>query len=502
MKMKKSRLSLMALLLAASILPSCKKDDENNVEIKGEDLPFLFNGTEIGNGNKEFEINGKYTLPKGVYTMKGFVYITKGSELTIEPGTVIKGDTKTMATLIVEPGGKIYAQGSKSEPIVFTSSKEPGQRKPGDWGGVIICGYAQNNLGKQLIEGGPRTEHGNIEGFVKNDDNSGIFSYVRLEYPGYPFDTDKEINGLTMGSVGSGTKIDHVQVSYCNDDSFEWFGGNVNCKNLVAYHGWDDDFDTDNGFSGKLQFLLGVRNPKIADTSISNGFESDNSSTSQGTPYTSPVFSNVTLVGPVAQASDFENSSSYIRPGDINLNPNNGSKTGVFQAAMQVRRNSHLNCFNSVAIGYPVGLIIENDKSSTTQTWADNGDLKLKNLVFANMTIMGSDKNKSFLDQYSADASTMDETKESFSSTFFKNIANNNRYFESVNDLKLVQPNSTLSNPSYAPQSGSPLLSGADFSDPLLSSGFEKVSYIGAFASTSDNWMEGWTNFDPQNTVY
>ena len=340
--MKRISISLFALILAASSFTSCKNDDENIDDSSSNDLPFLYNGNEIGNGDREYEINGKYTLPKGTYLMKGFIYVTKGSELTIEPGTVIKGDTETMGSLIVEPGGKIYAQGTKTSPIVFTSAKEPGQRKPGDWGGIIICGYAQNNLGKQLIEGGPRTMHGNVEGFVDNNDNSGVLSYVRLEYPGYPFDTDKEINGLTLGSVGNGTKIDHVQVSYSNDDSFEWFGGSVNCKYLVAYHGWDDDFDTDNGFSGNLQFLLGVRHPKIADTSLSNGFESDNSSTSQGEPYTNPIFSNVTLVGPVAQADNFVNSAEFIKPGDVNLNPNNGSKTGVFQAAMQVRRNSRL----------------------------------------------------------------------------------------------------------------------------------------------------------------
>lgn len=107
------------------------------------------------------------------------------------------------------------------------------------------------------IEGGLRTEHGGND----NADNSGVLSYVRVEFAGNPFDTDQEINGVTFGSVGSGTQVDHVQVSYSNDDSFEWFGGSVNCKYLVAYHGWDDDFDTDNGFQGKCSFVweYGIR---------------------------------------------------------------------------------------------------------------------------------------------------------------------------------------------------------------------------------------------------
>ena len=98
------------------------------------------------------------------------------------------------------------------------------------------AGKAKNNQTEQQIEGGPRTKHGGAD----DADNSGTLSYVRIEFAGYPFQKDKEINGLTLGSVGSGTEIDHVQVSYSNDDSFEWFGGTVNCKYLVAYKGWDD----------------------------------------------------------------------------------------------------------------------------------------------------------------------------------------------------------------------------------------------------------------------
>lgn len=99
--------------------------------------------------------------------------------------------------------------------------------------------------------------------------------YVRIEFAGYPL-WSQTINGLTFGGVGSGTEVEFVQVSFSNDDSYEWFGGTVNAKHLIAYKGWDDDFDTDFGYTGKLQFLLSVRDKNIADTSDSNGFESDN----------------------------------------------------------------------------------------------------------------------------------------------------------------------------------------------------------------------------------
>lgn len=502
--MKTFRLLAKTLFVASMVILTACSDNDNNDDNNGgggsSTEQILFgDGTQIGNGEQEFKIKESHTIKKGTYVLKGWVYVEEGATLTIEPGTIIKGDKDTKAALIIKRGGKISAQGTASSPIIFTSNQAKGSRKPGDWGGVIILGKAKNNSSVMTVEGGPDAEHGGSD----DTDNSGVLSYARIEFAGYPFKEDQEINGLTLGSVGSGTKLDHIQVSYSNDDSFEWFGGSVNAKYLIAYHGWDDDFDTDNGFSGKLQYLLAVRHPKIADTSLSNGFESDNNkdgTTSE--PVTSAVFSNVTFIGPIGQDASFANTTQYITGGT--LNPNNGSKLGTFQAAMQIRRNSRLNCFNSVAVGFPVGLILDNEKGAT-QTAATNGNLKLQNLFFAGMTILGSDINKKYLDQLSTDGKTIaDETKESFSSSFFKLAANNNKSYANISDLKLKQPNSLVASPSYAPSTGSPLLNGAVFTDALLQSGFDKVTYAGAFASdaTSDDWTAGWANFDPQNTTY
>lgn len=510
-KVKLTSLFFTMTVCVASMMVSCS--DKNNPE----DVPnpdgnnellenvLLFKAedgtmTQLGNGDQEFEMpKGKYTLKKGTYHMKGWCYVADGVELTIEPGTVIKGDKETKAALIVERGGKLYAKGTADAPIVLTSEQAPGSRRPGDWGGLIICGKAKNNGVEKQIEGGPRTKHGGQD----DADNSGIISYVRVEFAGYPFKEDQEINGITFGSVGSGTQIDHLQVSYSNDDSYEWFGGTANGKYLVAYHGWDDEFDTDNGFSGKLQFLLSVRHPKLADTSLSNGFESDNDADgSTKEPFTTCTFSNVTFVGPIGQAADFVNTSDYINGGD--LYPNNGSKMGTFQAAMQIRRNSKLSCFNSVAMGYPVGLLLDNQKG-TTQTWATEGELKLNNIYFAGMTVVGSDVNKSWKDQYSTNGKDEDAGKKSFSHEFFLAQAGN-KYFETITELGLNQPNSMAASPNYGPKSGSPLLGHSDlFGDAKLNdSFFDKVDYIGAFKSDSeaDNWLKGWTNFDPQNTAY
>lgn len=442
-------------------------------------------GTVIGNGDQEFVFTGKQTLKKGTYLLRGWVYIANGAELTIEPGTIIKGDKETKAALIAERGGKLIAKGTQAEPIVFTSEQEPGSRKPGDWGGIILCGSAKTNQGEQQIEGGPRTKLGGQD----DDDNSGVLSYVRIEFAGYPFQKDKEINGLTLGAVGRGTQVDHVQVSYSNDDSFEWFGGTVNCKYLVAYKGWDDDFDTDNGFSGNVQFGLALRDSRLADTSQSNGFESDNCADGAAVePYTAATFSNITFVGPKVLDSQFQNTSDYITGGTYN--PNNGSALGKFQAAMQIRRASRLNCINSVALGWPIGLIVDGEKGSTVQASKD-GLLKLQNIVFAGMDAIGTDANKVYEDVLydAAEKTVLDASQPSYSHTFFLAQVGN-QYFDTWATL--------VGSDGYTPIAGSPLLTGASFTG---FSGFDAVSYLGAF-SGSDNWMSGWTNFDPQNTAY
>lgn len=507
MKMDKFKLyGCLGIMAMALTMNSCSDDDNSGTTQSGVNWTtnggikacdhLLFtadgdanvndNGTQIGNGDQEFVFTGKQTIKKGTYILKGWVYIADGAELTIEPGTVIKGDKQTKASLIAERGGKLIAQGTATEPIVFTSEEAKGNRRPGDWGGIILCGKAKNNKSEMQIEGGPRTKHGGND----DADNSGVLSYVRIEFAGYPFQTDQEINGLTLGSVGSGTKIDHVQVSYTNDDSYEWFGGTVNCKYLVAYKGWDDDFDTDNGFSGKVQFGLSVRDSKIADVSQSNSFESDNNADgSNSEPHTSAVFSNMTLVGPMATDASFINDASYINGG--NYYPNNGSSLGKFQAAMHIRRDTHLNCFNSVAIGWPIGIIIDNEKGDT-QGAATAGNLKLENIWLANVNAVGTDFNKIYVDGlYNYETKQVDESQPSFSSTFFK-AQSGNKFYEAATGW--------FDTTGYIPTSGSPLLSAAAFTNSLLS-GFDQVSYIGAFAA-GDTWLDGWTNFDPQNTDY
>ena len=220
--------------------------------------------------------NVTWTADK-IWRVNGFVRVQDGGVLTIEPGTLIIGDRESKGTLIVQMGGKIIADGTKENPIVMTSENPPGQREPGDWGGLVVCGRAPNNVtavtGQTVeLEGG----YGGWHGGNDPNDNSGVLRYVRIEYAGIPINPNEEVNTLTMGSVGRGTVIEYVMASYGLDDSFEWFGGTVDCKYLIAYRGLDDDLDVDLGYSGRVQFALSIRGASLADQSGSNGFEVDN----------------------------------------------------------------------------------------------------------------------------------------------------------------------------------------------------------------------------------
>lgn len=460
---------------------SCDKGD-TEPEVGGETL-------DLGDGSKEnFELKSDMTLKwPNTYCLKGFVYVPSGITLRIEPGVVIKGDKSTQGTLIVERGGRIMAQGSKERPIVFTSAQAPGSRKPGDWGGIILLGKAPNNMGEQTIEGGVRSNHGGTDA----GDNSGILSYVRIEFAGIEYSTDNEINGITFGSVGAGTQIDHIQVSYSGDDSFEWFGGSVNARYLVAFRGWDDDFDTDNGFSGKIQFALGVRDPEIGDKSASNGFESDNNAdAAPSVPFTGSVFANVSLFGPVTDPANYIDRSGV-----------HGSTTGSrFQAALHLRRNTQLSIFNSLIAAFPIGVIIENDKNSATQEGATEGRLNITNCVLAGAV-------KDFQDaQYWTNNTVVNPGgNDAFTASYFNRSDGGNRTFTNLSALKLSGNPLNLNNPLAFPASDSPLASGAAWTNAKVASGFEKVDYIGAFGpaeTATNNWTSGWTNFDPQNTEY
>lgn len=426
------------------------------------------------------DITGTRNLVKdSTYVLEGNVFVT--GTINIQAGTIIKGDKLTKGTLVILQGGKINAVGTASAPIVFTSRMEPGLRAAGDWGGVVIVGKAPVNQSNPTIEG--LTKSVAYGGGTTPTDNSGTLQYVRIEFAGIALQPDNEINGLTLCAVGSGTTIDHIQVSYSGDDSYEWFGGNVNAKYLIAYCGLDDEFDTDYGFTGKVQYVLGVRNPRVADVSTSNGFESDNDgSGSTASPKTAPIFSNVTLIGPWKTSAD------------KNINP-------AYGAGMHIRRNSSLSVFNSVFAGWNTGLLLD---GTTTYANANAGDLAIQNCALV------ANKVKS------VNGAGITEVQ---ASEFYNTAAFSNKLIKT--NFNLVAPieadssalistsffdatkTGTSSIPtSFLPATGSSLLGSGVFTHAKLQdSFFDKTTFVGAFGAT-DWTKEAWTNFDPQNTVY
>jgi hypothetical protein len=271
--------------------------------------------------------------------------VVSPATLTIQAGTVIVGDTVGVnSALVINRGAKIIAIGTPTLPIIMTSSASPGQRRSGDWGGLLIYGKApiNNPGGEAAQEGGVADINDKTKWFYGGtdfNDNSGVLKYVRVEFGGIALQPNQELNGITMGGVGRGTTIDYVQSSYANDDAFEWFGGSVDAKHIISNSALDDDFDTDNGFSGRIQYAISQRSVSRADQSTSQTFESDNDATATfNQPLTSAIFSNVTAIGPLYDTSAVPNAR--------------------FGAGAQIRRNSRQAIYNSVFLGWPRGIEI------------------------------------------------------------------------------------------------------------------------------------------------
>ena len=400
------------------------------------------------------------TTWSGVILLQNKIYVKNNATLTIAPGTIIRGDKPTQGSLIVTRGAKLNAIGTLASPIIFTSNEGIGNRNEGDWGGIVLLGLARNNQpgGVANIEGIVQTTDTQYGGSFDND-NSGTLKYVRIEFAGIALEPNKEINGLTFGSVGSATTIDFIQVSHSGDDSFEWFGGTVNCKHLIAYRGLDDDFDTDFGFRGKIQFALAIRDKDVSDAiGDSNSFESDNDAAgSAGQPKTAAIFSNVTLVGP-------KGNGSIVLPV--------GEK---FEKAFRLRRNTAVSCFNSLVVGWEKGLSIE----GTPVVNNVNGDT----LLFSNNVLTGFTNNTNTI--YNAGTSGGAASTSSFYTSFWGADGNDStQSIAQVSWVNLFTPLGTT--PDARLSSGSSAASGAAFTHPKFFSVAAPV-----VSSTSYTYCQG-----------
>jgi len=463
------RIAILALA-AATIISGCRK-----IEVDGDGD----NNNGGGGTNENLILSGKIntdrTLKTGnTYKLRGIVYVVDGAKLTIEPGVIVQGEKSSRGTLVITRGTQILANGTLDKPIVFTS--DAATPAMGDWGGIVILGRAKTNTsyngtaGLGEIEGGVNNSEGlGLYGGADDNDNSGILKYVRIEYPGYAFLPDKELNGLTLGGVGKGTTIDYVQVSNAADDSFEWFGGSVDCKHLIAYKGLDDDWDMDNGFSGRVQFGISMRDSMVGDVSQSNGFEIDNDAGGSSLlPQTNAIFSNMTVIGPRATLTNIGNSN--------------------FRRAIHTRRNSAVSIFNSVIMGWPTGWNLDAGLGSPTDL---NYSAASPKSYFSNTILAGN--NTQFTYTASASAPTGWTTAEL--QNYFNRAGGGNTALTNTTDVMLGAAFKHDGSADWNPTAGSPALTGSDFSNSKVSNSFfTSTTYRGACGS-GDTWWKTWTRF-------
>lgn len=419
------------------------------------------------------------------YILDGRVFVTNAATLTIEAGTVIKGRVRAAqdaSALVIARGAKIEASGTAAEPIVFTSEADNlngnlGQTDRGLWGGVVILGRARTNTasGTGNIEGIPTTEPLGIYGGTDDADNSGTFRYVSIRHAGSLLGPNNELNGLTMGAVGSGTTIEYVEVFANADDGFEWFGGTVNCKYLVSAFNDDDGFDWDEGFRGKLQFLFLIQDPSVGN----QAFESDGGTTPEdGTPYSQPQVYNVTAIGSGATSAN-----------TLSLGP-------IF------RDNTGGRIFNSIFHdfrGYAFRIETESAQSQDSAKRLAAGDITIANNIFGTFGA-GTTDAQLFLSPNATSggpAAATNYTADHIRAAAQNNRVNTDPLFVSIDRTKGGKLDPRL-------RSGSPalLLAATAPNDGF----FTAAAYLGAF-TTSGNWAYAWTKlgrdgyFDPASAL-
>jgi hypothetical protein len=393
------------------------------------------------------------------YVLNGFVFVEDGETLTIEAGTVVKGkpgQAENASALIVARGGKIYAEGTPTNPIIFTAEADdvtdlndlPLDAR-GLWGGVIILGRAVINVagGEENIEGIPTTELRGLYGGTDDEDNSGVFRYVSLRYGGTNIGANNEINGLTMGAVGRGTTIEFVEVFNNADDGYEWFGGTVNTRYLVSAFNDDDGFDYDEGFRGKGQFWFLIQDALVG----GSGGEHDGGTTPEdGQPFAIPVIYNATYIGSGATSTNARS-----------------------DFALNIRDNAGGKYYNSIFTDFFGRAVQIEDLASGEDSRArlDAGDLVLQhNLWFG----------------FGSGPTPAEFIGQDFVRDYVTNAVNNNRFADP--QLRGVsRTNDGGLDP--RPGDGSPAFSG--FAQAPDDGFFTPVDYLGAFGVS--NWAADWT---------
>lgn len=335
---------LFMFAMVALAVSSCQNDDASSTDssfsMKASGADYSGYPATVQTVSGDITTNTTWTNDK-VWEIEGVVRVKSGATLTIQAGTFIKakplGTGVATGVLVITKTGKIDAQGTATAPVIFTSYNlldgSATTATPGDFGGVVILGDAvvNNGLDTNIIEG--LGDQSNLSDFYyggsNNAHNGGSLNYVRIEFAGRIITTltDVEINGLTFGGVGSGTVVDHVQVSYGRDDSFEFFGGTVNASHLVSFAADDDNFDFDLGYTGTITKAIAIADSNSTHSLSggnpdSNGIELDNNAGGTSTTIiTRPVLNQLSIIGvsSTTVADAYENAIHVRRLGQISL---------------------------------------------------------------------------------------------------------------------------------------------------------------------------------------
>ena len=445
-------------------------------------------------------IPSSYTMTcDKLYLLNDRLYVGAGKDLFIEPGTVIKVANVgggNAAAVIITRQGQIWANGTESCPIIFTAQADPldgsyALTNRGKWGGLVLLGRAYNNVrstdvgsvaltgtdGVGLIEGlllgDTRNYYGAGIGSEVNDDNSGVLRYVSLRHGGEKLGTNNEINGLTCGSVGSGTTIDHVEVIGNLDDCFEFFGGTVNAKYLVGMHSDDDGLDWDQGFSGKLQFYYGLQGPENNGGVLNQGdngleLDSDDHSSNTGLRSTAQIW-NATI---------FSRTDNVSSAGNLNPAPSAGDE------AIEAKERTWGSVNNSIFCNFRSGLNLAGAVGAlnTTDIWQAN-NFSVKNCTFQGCdqplringtnTTAGADFTKFTV----TDANSIVAAGALLDATFDVNPFNGNPLTSALDRVNPVPAAGSATSTLKAPADG--FLAG--------------VQYRGAFEPGKAPWTQNWT---------
>ena len=372
-------------------------------------------------------------------TLGAVVNVTNGATLTIEPGVTVRG--KSGSALVVQQGATLIAEGTEAEPIIMTSSQAPGSRTRGDWGGLVLLGNAPINLagGTGIAEG--------FTGEVKYGGSDaahscGSLKYLRVEFAGFEFTTDNELNAITFYACGTGTTVDHVQVHMGDDDGFEMFGGGFDATNLVATGIGDDSLDIDQGFAGKLQFIFIQQDP--ADGNYA--FEISNQDVNlDATPRTAPRIANVTAIGGSSPKS----------------------------AGIKLKEGAAGEFYNVIVTNFN-GAQVDLTESQT-EAQATAGAIKIQNsLFFAN--------NRGGSGLYVVSAGSMFDLQ-----GFVEDAGNGNLF-----DVDPQLTSAAWGAPNIIPAAGSPALNGV--APPAAFTGAPS-DFIGAVKDDATDFTRGWTSF-------